>query len=293
MAQSILKKFQPTGKLLDDMIFRLETNLGKQHAPSPFGQLYTKYQFSTNQAKPAEEAKAPAKVEAPAKAEAAPAKVEAPKAEAPKSEEAKAPAATKKAPAQPKKGKPAEPAGPVLEEVWEVYSKCDLRVGKIVECAPLEGSDKIYKEKIDLGEGEPRTIGSGLNGKIPISEMLEGFVVVWANLKPRKIAGLESNGMVMCAGSDDKSVIELIRPPAGSKVGDRVQLSGNPILGQPLTEDKQEIINPQNKNGERIFKKFAELIKTNENCEASYNGVTLATSAGVIKSKTLANAHIS
>ena len=119
-----------------------------------------------------------------------------------------------------------------------------MRVGKILECAPLEGSDKIYKEKIDLGEGEPRTIGSGLNGKIPIPEMLEGFVVVWANLKPRKIAGLESNGMVMCAGSDDKSVIELIRPPAGSKVGDRIQLTGNPILGQLLSEDKQEIINP-------------------------------------------------
>ena len=243
MAQSILKKFQPTGKLLDDMIFRLETNLGKQHAPSPFGQLYSKYQFSTStQAKPVEEVKVAAKVEAQAPKVEAPAKADAPKAEAaPKKEETKAPA---KAPAQPKKGKAPEPTGPVLEEVWEVYSKCDLRVGKIVECAPLEGSDKIYKEKIDLGEGEPRTIGSGLNGKIPISEMLEGFVVVWANLKPRKIAGLESNGMVMCAGNDDKSVIELIRPPAGSKVGDRIQLSGNPILGQPLSEAKQEIINP-------------------------------------------------
>ena len=47
MAQNILKKFQPSSKLLDDMIFKLETNLGRQHTVSPFGQLYSKYNFST------------------------------------------------------------------------------------------------------------------------------------------------------------------------------------------------------------------------------------------------------
>lgn len=51
MAQSILKKFHPSAKLLDDMIFRLETNLGKGHSVSPFGQLYQKYQFSTSNSK--------------------------------------------------------------------------------------------------------------------------------------------------------------------------------------------------------------------------------------------------
>jgi len=48
MAQNVLKKFHPSAKLLDDMIFRLETNLGKQHTMSPFNQLYQKYNFSTN-----------------------------------------------------------------------------------------------------------------------------------------------------------------------------------------------------------------------------------------------------
>ncbi len=47
MAQSILKKFHPSAKLLDDMIFKLETNLGRQHTVSPFNQLYSKYNFST------------------------------------------------------------------------------------------------------------------------------------------------------------------------------------------------------------------------------------------------------
>ena len=65
-------------------------------------------------------------------------------------------------------------------------------------------------------------IGSGLNGKIPIEEMLSGYVIVFANLKPRKLVDFMSNGMVLCASSEDKSTIELIRPPEGCKVGDRV-----------------------------------------------------------------------
>lgn len=64
--------------------------------------------------------------------------------------------------------------------------------------------------------------------------MLSGLIVVWVNLKPRKLADFMSNGMVMCASSSDKSTIELIRPPEGSKIGERIQLTGNPILGKAL-----------------------------------------------------------
>jgi tRNA-binding EMAP/Myf-like protein len=49
-----------------------------------------------------------------------------------------------------------------MEEVWEIFSKCDLRVGRIVACEPHPGSVSIYKEKIDVGEAELRDIGSGL-----------------------------------------------------------------------------------------------------------------------------------
>ncbi|TNV76348.1 hypothetical protein FGO68_gene6555 [Halteria grandinella] len=177
-----------------------------------------------------------------------------------------------------------------MEEVWEVFSKIDLRVGKILECAPLEGSDKLYRELIDLGEGTPRLIGSGLNGKIPVDEMLSGLVVVFANLKPRKLASIESFGMVMCAGSEDKSVIELIRPPEGSKVGDRLQLVGNPCGGVALRQEKEELLNPKKKYAER----FSEKLFTNDKAEASYNGVTIVTSeGGIVRAKSLANCHIS
>lgn len=92
-------------------------------------------------------------------------------------------------------------------------------------------SEHLYKEMIDIGEAEPRLIGSGLKGKIPIEEMLDGYVLVFANLKPRKLGPIISNGMVMCATDESHTVAELIRPPAGSSIGERIQLSGNPILG--------------------------------------------------------------
>jgi tRNA-binding EMAP/Myf-like protein len=65
--------------------------------------------------------------------------------------------------------------------------------------------------------------------------MKKGLVIVFANLKPRKLVDIMSNGMVMCASMSDKSTIELIRPPEGSKIGERVQLTGNPILGKELS----------------------------------------------------------
>ena len=216
MAQNILKKFQPSAKLLDDMIFKLETNLGRAHTVTPFTQLYSKYGYSTVN-------NAPPKVEEEKKEEPAPKK------EAPKKQESKP--AAEGAPAEKKAKEPKQPKAPAkgpveevpkLDEVWEVYSKCDLRVGKILECEPHPDSAHVYREKIDLGEGEPRLIGSGLNGKIPIEEMLTGYVIVFANLKPRKLVDFMSNGMVMCASSEDKSTIELIRPPEGCKIGDRI-----------------------------------------------------------------------
>ncbi len=275
MAQSILKKFHPSAKLLDDMIFKLETNLGRQHTVSPFNQLYSKYNFSTtnsnNNVAPPKAAPVDSKVEEVK--EIPPVAVAPPKEE--KKKEPKAPKEPKPAAEkpQPKGGKkPAADEGPKMDEVWEVYSKCDVRVGKIVECGPQPESEKLYIEKIDLGEPEgPRTILSGLNGKIPIDEMLSGLVIVFANLKPRPLAGTMSNGMVMCASNEDHSVVELVRPPEGSKPGDRIQLTGNPILGQPVSEDRQEILNPKKKYAER----FLEKLVTNDNCEATYNGVTL------------------
>ena len=72
----------------------------------------------------------------------------------------------------------------------EWFNACDLRVGKIKECIICEESDKLYIEKVDLGEGDLRTIASGVRQYISIDEMKkDAFVLVFSNLKPRPIAG--------------------------------------------------------------------------------------------------------
>ena len=166
-----------------------------------------------------------------------------------------------------------------VDEVWDVYRNCDLRVGKIVECAPHPSSENLYVERIDVGEpGKLRTIGSGLQQFIPLSQMTEGLCVVFANLKPRKLGGIMSEGMVMCAKNADQTKFEFIRPPEGSVVGERIQLEGNPILGAQLGSAFEDILNPKKKFSER----FLPLLKTNDHFEGTYNGVRLVTSKGVI-----------
>lgn len=80
-------------------------------------------------------------------------------------------------------------------------SRLDIRVGKIVEVAKHPDADSLYVEKIDLGEEKPRTIVSGLVNFIPIEEMQNRLVVVLCNLKPAKMRGIESQGMVLCAST--------------------------------------------------------------------------------------------
>lgn len=80
-------------------------------------------------------------------------------------------------------------------------SRLDIRVGRIVEVAKHPDADSLYVEKIDLGEEQPRTIVSGLVNFIPIEEMQNRLVVVLCNLKPAKMRGIESQGMVLCAST--------------------------------------------------------------------------------------------
>ena len=120
--------------------------------------------------------------------------------------------------------------------------------------------------------------------------MLNGeFCVVFANLKPRpmKIAGIESHGMVLFAANEDRSKMEFVRPPAGSKLGERLALSDGSI--STFSQDFQAELKPKKKYMENML----TLLKSNEKCEACYNGVTLKTSGGNVTVATLAQCMIS
>ena len=71
-------------------------------------------------------------------------------------------------------------------------------------------SEKLYCEKIDLGY-EVREIASGVQKQIPLEKMA-GLVMIAANLKPKKLGGFPSNGMVMMASNSEHTIIELLRP---------------------------------------------------------------------------------
>lgn len=92
----------------------------------------------------------------------------------------------------------------------------DMRVGKIVEVWKNPNSDKIYNEKIDIGNGEIRCIASGLQFLVPIEDMQDKLCVVLVNLKARKVAEYMSHGMVLCAETPDRNTAELLKPPEGS-----------------------------------------------------------------------------
>ena len=101
------------------------------------------------------------------------------------------------------------------------FEKIQLKVGKVIECQKVEKADKLLCSKVDLGEGKLRTIVSGIAKYYSPEEMVGKQVVVVANLKPVKLRGILSEGMLLCA-SDKEGNLSLVSPittmPAGSEI---------------------------------------------------------------------------
>lgn len=156
---------------------------------------------------------------------------------------------------------------------YDLFPQLDIRVGNIVECWKHPSSDVLYCEKIDLGEAAVREIGSGLQKHIPITDM-SGLVLVMANLKPRKLGGFNSNGMVMALHSGD--ILELVKP-VGSLLGERVGLEG--VLEPPGKTPILAALNPKKK----ILEKTIGFFATDAEGFACFGLKRLMTSAGFIK----------
>ena len=100
-------------------------------------------------------------------------------------------------------GKVAATAAPVAPPspkiAIEDFSKVDLRVGLIVSAERVKGADKLMHMKVDIGEAEPRTIVAGIAEAYAPADLVNRKVVIVANLQPRKLRGIESNGMIVAA----------------------------------------------------------------------------------------------
>jgi methionyl-tRNA synthetase len=84
---------------------------------------------------------------------------------------------------------------------YDDFDKLDLRVGKVLEAEKVPKADKLLKLIVDLGF-EKRTILSGIAEYYQPEELVGKLVTVVANLAPRKIRGIESQGMLLMAGND-------------------------------------------------------------------------------------------
>ena len=91
----------------------------------------------------------------------------------------------------------------------EEFEKIDLRVGKVLEAKKLEGSDKLLVLQVKIEE-EVRQIVSGIAKAYKPEEMVGKYVVVVANLKPVKLRGVMSNGMILAASGSRKDMLEVI-----------------------------------------------------------------------------------
>jgi methionyl-tRNA synthetase len=114
---------------------------------------------------------------------------------------------------------PAEPAGDGIITIDE-FLKTKLRVAKVTECQKVERSEKLLRLTLDLG-GETRTVVSGIAKSYTAEEIVGREVVLVYNLKPAKLCGIESQGMVLCAiDAEGKPVlVSPVKPvPGGSEV---------------------------------------------------------------------------
>ncbi|XP_077929582.1 tyrosine--tRNA ligase, cytoplasmic isoform X3 [Halichoerus grypus] len=168
------------------------------------------------------------------------------------------------------------------EEV--IPSRLDIRVGKVISVDKHPDADSLYVEKVDVGEAEPRTVVSGLVQFVPKEELQDRLVVVLCNLKPQKMRGVESQGMLLCAsteGADRK--VEPLDPPAGSAPGERVFVKGYE-KGQPDEELKPK---------KKVFEKLQADFKTSEDCIAQWKQTDFMTKLGCISCKSLKGGNIS
>jgi methionyl-tRNA synthetase len=83
------------------------------------------------------------------------------------------------------------------------FLKIDLRVGQVLTAQPVKNSTKLMHMTVDLGEGQPRTIVAGIAEAYGPEALIGRKVVIVANLQPRKLKGIESNGMIVAASVND------------------------------------------------------------------------------------------
>jgi thiosulfate/3-mercaptopyruvate sulfurtransferase len=158
------------------------------------------------------------------------------------------------------------------KRLLEMFSKCDIRVGEILEVSSVSDSNKLYCQQIDVGEDSPRQIVSGIASYYTPEELVSKKVLVLCNLKKAKLAKVESMGMILCAKNvDGNDTVEIVEPPSGDYVqnGERVSLLDCAAvdLGQPVTANQMK--------KKKVFETTRKYLQTNDDCIATFDDIPL------------------
>ena len=116
-----------------------------------------------------------------------------------------------------------EPIAPTIS--IDDFAKIDLRIAEIVNCEPVEGSVKLLRLTLNVGEGKTRNVFSGIASMYKPEDLIGKLTVMVANLAPRKMKFGVSDGMVLAASHADESAepgIHVLHPWPGAKPGMRI-----------------------------------------------------------------------
>ncbi|MBC3880857.1 methionine--tRNA ligase [Undibacterium sp. LX40W] len=116
---------------------------------------------------------------------------------------------------------------PLADEIKiDDFAKVDLRIAKIVNCEHVEGSDKLLRLTLDVGEGKTRNVFSGIKSAYQPEQLIGKFTVMVANLAPRKMKFGISEGMVLAASAADEKTnpgLYILEAWPGAEPGMRVR----------------------------------------------------------------------
>lgn len=117
-----------------------------------------------------------------------------------------------------KKANPVKTEG-IAQISIDDFAKVELRVAHITNCEPVKRAKKLLKVQVDDGSGEPRQIVSGIAPWYKCEELIGKNVIIVANLKPAKLCGEISNGMLLAGDVDENDVkVVFVDMPAGTKI---------------------------------------------------------------------------
>lgn len=121
-------------------------------------------------------------------------------------------------------GAPQAAAAPAPEELIDIdlFARVKLRTATITAVEAVPKSKKLYQLQLDVGELGKRQIVSGIAQHYTPEQLVGKKIIIVANLKPAKLMGVESHGMLLAASTDGDGILSILTPdkeiPAGARV---------------------------------------------------------------------------